>query len=117
MKQDINKYTENCDICQKMTVRRYKSYGLLQSLSRPESPWKNISMNFIIRLSLSLREGRVFDVIFTVVNRYSKIAYFILITIDIDIPVFAEFIYDEMMKYHDIFKLIISNRGSIFISK
>jgi hypothetical protein len=44
-------------------------------------------------------------------------AYFILITIDIDIPALAEFIYDEMMKYHDISKLIISDKESIFISK
>jgi hypothetical protein len=43
--------------------------------------------------------------------------YFILITINIDIPVLAEFIYDEVMKYHGIFKLIISDRGSIFIFK
>jgi hypothetical protein len=74
-------------------------------------------MNFIIGLSLSLREDRAFNVILIVVNRYSKIVYFILITIDIDIPAFAEFIYDKMIKYHDISKLIISDRKSIFIFK
>jgi hypothetical protein len=74
-------------------------------------------MNFIIGLSPSLRGDRVFDVILTVVNRYSKMAYFILITINIDVPALAKFIYDEMMKYHDISKLIISDRESIFISK
>jgi hypothetical protein len=51
------------------------------------------------------------------VNRYSKIAYFILTTIDVDVPALAELIYDEVVKYHDIFKLIISDRGSIFIFK
>jgi hypothetical protein len=74
-------------------------------------------MNFIIELSLSLRESRAFDAIFTVVNRYSKIAYFILITINIDIPAFAEFIYNEVIKHHNMLKSIISDRESIFIFK
>jgi hypothetical protein len=86
-------------------------------LPRPESPWKNIFINFITGLPPSLREGRAFDAIFIIVNRYSKIAHFILITINIDAPVFAEFIYNEVMKYHDMPKSIISDRESIFIFK
>jgi hypothetical protein len=86
-------------------------------LPKPESPWKNIFINFIIRLPPSLRKGRAFDAIFAVVNRYSKMAYFILITIEIDIPAFAEFIYNKIIKYHDIFKLIISDKEFIFIFK
>jgi putative transposase len=117
MKQNINRYIENCDICQKIIVRKYKPYGLLQSLPRSESPWKNISINFITGLSPSLRGGRAFDVILAVVDRYSKIIYFILITIDVDIPALTEFIYDKIIKYHDISKSIISNREFIFIFK
>jgi hypothetical protein len=62
-----------------------------------------------------LREGRAFDAILAVVNRYSKIAYFILITIDVDIPALAEFIYNKMIKYYGMLKLIVSDRESIFI--
>jgi hypothetical protein len=86
-------------------------------LPRSEDLWKNIFINFITGLPPSLRENRAFNAIFTVVDRYSKIAYFILITIDIDIPALAELIYDKIMKYHDISKLIISDRKSIFIFK
>jgi hypothetical protein len=86
-------------------------------LSKSENPWKDISINFIIGLPPSLRKGRVFDAIFIIVNRYSKIIYFILITIDVDVSAFAKFIYDEIMKYHDISKLIISDRKFIFIFK
>jgi hypothetical protein len=100
-----------------MIVKKYKFYRLLQSLLRPESLWKDIFMNFIIGLPLSLRGGRAFDAIFAVVDKYSKMAYFILITIDIDVPALAELIYNEVMKYHDIPKSIISDRGSIFTSK
>jgi hypothetical protein len=100
-----------------MIVKKYKFYKFLQSLLKSESLWKDIFINFIIGLPPSLRESRVFDAIFTIVNRYSKMVYFILITINVDIPALAEFIYDKIMKYHNIFKLIISNRESIFISK
>jgi hypothetical protein len=82
-----------------MIVRKYKFYRFLQSLPKLESPWKDISINFIIGLPLSLREGRVFDAIFIIVDRYSKIAYFILITIDVDAPVLAKFIYNEISRY------------------
>jgi hypothetical protein len=74
-------------------------------------------MDFIIGLPPSLRGGRVFDAILAVVNRYSKMVYFILFTIDVDVPALAEFIYDEIMKYHGILKLIVSDRKSIFIFK
>jgi hypothetical protein len=117
MKQDISKYIENCDIYQRIIIRKYKFYKFLQSLLRSESPWKDIFINFIIRLPPSLRGGRAFDPILAVVNRYSKMAYFILIMINVDVPALAEFIYNEMMKYYDISKLIISDKGSIFISK
>jgi hypothetical protein len=100
-----------------MIVKKYKFYRLLQSLPKPESLWKDIFMNFITELPLSLRKGRAFDVIFAVVDRYSKMAYFILITIDVDAPALAELIYDKMMKYHDMSKLIISDKRSIFIFK
>jgi hypothetical protein len=86
-------------------------------LLKPENSWKNIFINFITGLPLSLRKGRAFDAIFAVMDRYSKMAYFILITIDIDAPALAKFIYNKMMKYHDIFKSIISDRRSIFIFK
>jgi hypothetical protein len=86
-------------------------------LPKSESSWKDIFINFIIELPLLLRENRAFDAILTVVDRYSKIAYFISITIDVDAPVLAELIYNEIVKYHDIFKSIISDMGSIFTFK
>jgi hypothetical protein len=117
MKQDINKYIENYDICQKMTVRKYKFYRLLQSLPKSKNLWKDIFMNFITGLPPSLRKGRAFNVILAVVNQYSKITYFISITINIDISVLAKFIYNKIMKYHDILKSIISDKKFIFIFK
>jgi hypothetical protein len=86
-------------------------------LPRSENLWKDISINFITGLPLSLREGRAFDAILAVIDRYSKMTYFISITIDIDVPTLAKLIYNKIMKYHDIPKSIISNRESIFISK
>jgi hypothetical protein len=74
-------------------------------------------MNFITGLPPSLRGGRAFDAILAVVNRYSKMVYFISITININAPALAKFIYNEIIKYHGMLKSIISDRRSIFISK
>jgi hypothetical protein len=97
-----------------MIVRKYKLYKFLQSLPRSESPWKDIFINFIIELQPSLRKGPAFDAIFIIVDRYSKIIYFISTIINNNTTVLAEFIYDKIIKYHNISKLIISDRESIF---
>jgi len=99
-----------------MIIRRYKSYKLLQPLPRPEELWRDISINFITDLPLSLRNKRVYNMILVVVDRHFKIVYFIPIIKDTNVFVLADLMFDEVVKYYNIFKLIMPDRGSIFIS-
>jgi hypothetical protein len=52
---------------------RHRPFNLLQPLPTPDGPWKSISLDFITDLPPS----EVFDVILTMVDRFTKMAHFI----------------------------------------
>ena len=56
-----------------MIIRYYKLYRKFISLPQPEGIWKEILMDFIIGLPLSLYRGIVYDAILVVIDRYFKI--------------------------------------------
>jgi putative transposase len=52
MKREIARYMLECDTCQKVKADYMKPTGLLQSLSILEWKWVDISMDFIVGLTL-----------------------------------------------------------------
>ena len=46
---DVEKYTCECIVCQKMKYDRHKVYGKLQLLPVPHAPWESIAMDFYYR--------------------------------------------------------------------
>jgi hypothetical protein len=56
MKVDIAKYVSKCDTCHRMKASHLKSAGVLQPLSIPTWKWDDISMDFIVGLSLTARK-------------------------------------------------------------
>ncbi|RDX99084.1 hypothetical protein CR513_17916, partial [Mucuna pruriens] len=73
MRMNVHHVCEKCLVC-KMAKSKASSNGLYISLPISTSPWVDISMNFVLGLSRS-RGGR--DSIFVVVDRFSKMTYFI----------------------------------------
>lgn len=73
LKQHVEEYVQQCSICQQAKHELCKYPGLLQPLPIPEGAWQEISMDFIEGLPVS----KGYDVIFVVVDRYTKYAHFI----------------------------------------
>lgn len=74
MKAEINNFVESCETCQ-------RSKGLTQKLPlKPlpiaEGPWKDITYDMIVKLPISKIRKECYDSIFTVVDRYSKMAHY-----------------------------------------
>jgi cytochrome b len=113
MDQEIIEYIRSCLECQKDKVTCHKPYGLLSLLELPYAPWTSIAMDVITDLPLS----EDCDQLWVIVNRFTKIAHFILLkkeqkTTEHLVKIFAR----EIWRFHGIPTDIISDRNSRFTS-
>jgi hypothetical protein len=74
MKREATRYVFECDTCQKVKADYIKPGGLLQPLSIPEWKWDDISMDFVVGLSMMTRK---FDSIWVIIDQLSKSDHFI----------------------------------------
>jgi hypothetical protein len=76
MKHETARYVAECDTCRRVKANHMRPTGLLQPLSIPAWKWEDISMDFIVGLSLI---GRKFNSIWVILNHLTKSAHFILV--------------------------------------
>ncbi len=114
MQKIINRYIQNCYICQQSKTFWNKFNELLHSLFILEQWWKNIVMNFIIDLS-SLK-GK--NIILTVICRLSKKQHYISCFTD-NKKITAEKTAESMLQWiyqiHDLLNFIVSDQDFQFI--
>jgi hypothetical protein len=71
MKQEINNFVAECDVCQRNKGETVKSLGTLQPLLMPPAIWRDMSMDFITGLPKSGNKS----VIMVIVDCLSKYAH------------------------------------------
>ncbi len=114
MRKTIDRYIQNCYICQRSKTSRNKLNDLLQPLSISEQRWQNIVMNFIINLF----DLYNYNAILTVICRLLKERHYIsCITDDEDIIVekTAEMLLQWVYWTHDLLSFIVFDWDSQFI--
>ena len=114
MKIDVAKYVASCGICRRVKAEHKSPAGKLQSLEVPMWPWDDIAMNFVVGLPRSPR-GR--DTIWVVVDRLSKVAYFIPIRSTSTAGDLAPIYIREIVRLHGVLRTIVSDRDAKFVSK
>jgi transposase InsO family protein len=117
MRQDVEEYVLTCPVCQRNAAPRHKPYGKLQPLPQPSRPWKEISMDLITQLPISLRRTEEYDAILTIVDRYTKMAVFLPVTNDIGAADLAEVLHTEVELRFGAPSGIVSDRDSRITSK
>lgn len=109
----VNQYVDGCDSCLRIKSSTQKPFGTLQPLPIPAGPWTDISYDLITKLPTS----NGYDSILTVVDRLTKMAHFIPCKETMKAEDLADLMINNVWKLHGTPKSIVSDRGSIFVSK
>ena len=118
MRVDIKKYVQGCDIFMSSKSKRHKSYGNMQSLSILTHKWKDLSMDFIRRLSKSEDWRRVkYDLILVIVDPLTKMIHYKPVLTTLNAKQLAEVLIKAIFKYYSLPDSIITNRGLLFSFK
>ena len=113
LKKGVREFVRNCHICQQFKYDSVVSPGLLQPLPIPDRIWTDISMDFLDGLPTS----KGMNVIWIVVDRLSKYAYFIALAHPYTTASITQLFLDHIYKLHGLPNSIISDRDKIFVSK
>jgi hypothetical protein len=113
MKHEIARYVSECDTCWKVKTDYMKPRGLLQPLKILDWKWDDISMNFIVGLSMIAHK---FDSIWVIVDWFTKSAHFVPVNTRYDAQKYAEIYVARELCLHGVPKTIISDQGSQFFA-
>jgi len=109
----IRDYVRSCDECQHSKSPQYAKYGLLQPLEVPYAAWSSISTDFFTQLPES--EGKT--QIMVVVDRFTKMAYFIGLHENATAKDVADTFLREVWNLHGLPTEIISDMVGKFSGK
>ena len=115
MRTTVVTYVSNCYICKRTKAPRDREHGLLQPLPIPQKRWQDISMDFIVGLSLS--EGH--NVVWVVVDRLTKERHYVPCTADDEgtsAESTVEMLIKEVFRIHGLPASIVSDRGPQFVA-
>ena len=104
----LKKYIKNCDICQRAKLSKYLPYGKINIQNISEKPWTHIFMDFIRKLpeSIDLVIKIFYQRILVVIDKFTKIAYLILITIGLTAEQLAYLLIQFIFSQHGVLKKI-----------
>lgn len=112
LKTAVENFVKQCDICQQAKHELCKKSGMLQPLPIPDSPWQEISIDFIEGLPRS--DG--YTAILVVIDRFSKVGHFLPLKHPFRAASVAKVFLNNIVKLHGLPLVIVSDRDKILTS-
>ena len=114
MNNDIVQFVARCLECQQVKADHCHPAGLLQPHDIPMTKWEIISMDFNVGLPLTQQKH---NTILVVVDRLTNNIHFIPIRDTYEVADVARVFINEIIKFHEVPKKIISDRDPRFTSR
>ena len=115
LKKDRFKFVEHFITSQLIKVEHKRLLGELQLLQLLEWKWEEITINFVIGLSRTVSRQDI--AIWVIVDRFSKVAHFFLISIPYSMDKLAVLYIKEIVSLHRVPVSIVSYREARFTSR
>nr|XP_054594019.1 uncharacterized protein LOC129160947 [Nothobranchius furzeri] len=111
--KDVKSYINACHVCARNKSSNQPPYGLLNPLPIPSRPWSHIALDFVTGLPPS----RGFNVILTVIDRFSKACHLIPLKTLPSSAETATLLVKHVFRLHGTPSEILSDRGPQFVSR
>jgi hypothetical protein len=106
MCRDVEKFCRNCHTCKRSQTSRHASYETLRPLSIPTDPWRDLSMDFVTKLSWF----NEFNAILVIVCRLTKMQHLILCRDITTAKQLADLYVRHVFRLHGLSEIIVSDR-------
>ncbi len=113
MKKDIENYICACETCQRTKVEHSSKSGAPSSKRHPILTLTHISIDMVTGLPKC--NGQ--DTILMIIDRISKEIIPIACTMELSSEGWAKILQDEVYAKHGMLQVVISDRGTVFVSK
>ena len=114
MKREVARYVFERDTCRRIKASHLKIAGPLQPLPIPSWKWEDISMDFIVGLPPTSGKH---DSIWVIMDRLTKTVHFLPVHTTYTAQKYAELYLDRIVSLHGVPQIIVSDRGTQFVSQ
>ena len=114
----VEQYIKEYIQCQQNKATRHAKYGQIQFAPVPESPWDDVTMDFVVKLPKSKDPATqdAFDSIMVIVDKLTKYAIMVPFKESYKADQLAFVLLDRLIRDHGIPKSITSDRDKLFTS-
>jgi hypothetical protein len=106
MRRCVETYIKKCFNCQKNKHNIHRKYEKIQYQTSSKASWKKVTMNFIMKLSLSMNSttNENYDSILVMINRLTKYFHIISFKKTYSAEQLEYIVLNKLIKYHELSK-------------